>query len=302
MADEKLKAGTKYERLAAIVFKLLAEEDTVIHDLTLKGDGKAASHQIDITIEKQGSKKRTLLECKDYDKVIGIGIIRDFYGAVAQIKPEEAIVLTTKGFTKGAIAFAKDEGIKLAILRQVIDKDLENRIEKIVIRMHILTLGTPHITSWKSASNEDYEKFVKSGSSSAGKTIGLHTASTYFYDAKGQKLESYREYLEPFFNSIPLEGNKTIEAEHLLTTTKYIEIDGQLIGVKGFTYKVECYENIIESVVADAGIKVAVLLLKMLDGSLNKLFFDGDISEWTFEDSGVVIKKIEDRSAPRHWP
>ena len=87
ISNEKLKSGTKYERLAGVVYKILDEEDIVIHDLRLRGDGKTAEHQIDVTIEKCGTKKRILIECKDYDEVVGIGIIRDFYGAVAQIKP-----------------------------------------------------------------------------------------------------------------------------------------------------------------------------------------------------------------------
>ena len=292
VADEILKAGTKYERLAAIIFKVLEEDNTVIHDLRLKGDGKSASHQIDVTIEKQGSIKRILIECKDYDEVVGIGVIRDFYGAVAQIKPEEAIVVTTQGFTKGAVNFANDEKIKLAILRKVIDEDLENRIEEIVIRGHILTFGTPHILYWKSASDEDYDNFNKLSLSYAGKTVGTDTEATFFYDDKGKKIETFRAYLESFFNSLPREGNKTVEAEHLFPEIRYIEVGNQLIGVSGFAYRISFYENIIESIL-DVGKKIAVLLLKMLDGSLNKLFFDGDISEWTFDDSGEVVKKPE---------
>jgi hypothetical protein len=37
IADEKLKAGTKYERLAAVVYKAFWENNVVIHDLRLRG-------------------------------------------------------------------------------------------------------------------------------------------------------------------------------------------------------------------------------------------------------------------------
>lgn len=39
IAEEKLKKGTKYEKLAAVVFKVLNQNDVVVHDLTLRGDG-----------------------------------------------------------------------------------------------------------------------------------------------------------------------------------------------------------------------------------------------------------------------
>lgn len=44
IADEMLKLGTKYERLAAVVYKILDEDNVVIHDLRLRGQGKIAQH------------------------------------------------------------------------------------------------------------------------------------------------------------------------------------------------------------------------------------------------------------------
>jgi predicted helicase len=131
VAAEKLKSGTKYERLTAIVYKILEANNVVIHDLRLKGDGKTASHQIDVTVQKGSTKKKVLVECKNYDSKIGIGIVRDFFGAVNQIKPDEAYVVTTVGFTKGAVDFASDEGIKLHILRSILKSDLNGRLLKI---------------------------------------------------------------------------------------------------------------------------------------------------------------------------
>ncbi len=55
VTEEKLKNGTKYEKLAAIIFKILNEDnnDVVLHDLKLSGEGKNAQHQIDVVIEKK---------------------------------------------------------------------------------------------------------------------------------------------------------------------------------------------------------------------------------------------------------
>lgn len=49
------KKGTRYERLAALVFKKLDESGTVMHDLRLLGESGTNS-QIDIVIESDGSK------------------------------------------------------------------------------------------------------------------------------------------------------------------------------------------------------------------------------------------------------
>lgn len=45
VADEKLKRGTKYERLTAIVFKILDSSAVVIHDVRLRAPGKKSVHQ-----------------------------------------------------------------------------------------------------------------------------------------------------------------------------------------------------------------------------------------------------------------
>lgn len=65
VADEKLKNGTKYERLAAIIFKALDASSSVVHDVRLVGDGKKTRHQIDVHIERENdsSPSRVLVEC-----------------------------------------------------------------------------------------------------------------------------------------------------------------------------------------------------------------------------------------------
>ena len=115
------KAGTRYERLAAIVFRKLDTEGVVIHDLELRG-GSKVKHQIDVTIEKQGVKQRTLIECKDFDtsgKKVGLGIVRDFYGVFADLQPQKGWVVTCKGFTKPAIQYAQAKGIKLGYFERI---------------------------------------------------------------------------------------------------------------------------------------------------------------------------------------
>ncbi len=49
VADEKLKTGTKYERLAALVFKVLDANADVVHQLILRADDKTTVHEIDVS-------------------------------------------------------------------------------------------------------------------------------------------------------------------------------------------------------------------------------------------------------------
>lgn len=113
VADEKLKSGTKYERLAAIVFRLLTEQLTV-HDLRLKGD-TGVPHQIDAVIGPE--HKRVLIEAKDYERTVDLPIAVHFWGVVEDLKPDEAFIVTTRGFSGNATKYAKAKGIRLAVLR-----------------------------------------------------------------------------------------------------------------------------------------------------------------------------------------
>lgn len=61
------KAGTRYERLAALVFKALEDRNAVIHDMELVGEDPDVKHQIDVTVEIAGTTRRVVIECKDFD-------------------------------------------------------------------------------------------------------------------------------------------------------------------------------------------------------------------------------------------
>ena len=102
------KAGTRYEVLTAMVCKTLVENSVVIHDVKLRGDSNV-KHQIDVEVEIDGGKCRRLIECKDYDKTIGLGIIRDFESASRDIGADEAWIVTCVGFTSGAIKFCQSK-------------------------------------------------------------------------------------------------------------------------------------------------------------------------------------------------
>lgn len=289
IADEKLKMGTKYERLAAVVFKILGESDLVIHDLRLRGAGKGAQHQIDVTIEKAGTSKRVLLECKDYDAVVGIGVVRDFYGAVHQIKPDEAFVVTTVGFTSGAVAFAQDEGIRLAILRQAEEADTRDRIMKIHMKIALLCMDTPRIT-WLLADEGDVEKARVLVREHEGKLEHVDARRSHFLNADGAQVATYQEVLKPILNSFERRPGETTRGEYTFDHARYIEVRGQPLRIRGFRYEFESYEMISESMV-DTGGSVAVLLFRTMDGLTDTLLFDDDLSRWTFDDQGEVVEK-----------
>jgi predicted helicase len=143
------KAGTRYERLAAMVFNALEERNVVIHDLKLSGDDPDVKHQIDVTIEIEGVKKTCIIECKDFDLAenkVGLGIIRNFRSVLEDTKADEGIVITCTGFTEDARKYAKSKGIKLAVLRVVETRDLNGYITTILVGFVIQQPANPRAT------------------------------------------------------------------------------------------------------------------------------------------------------------
>ena len=98
------------------MFKILVENDCVVHDLKLFGVS-GVDHQIDVIVESEGKTKRTLIECKDYSSNIDLGIVKQFWGAVEDLRPDVAIILTCVGYSDRARKFAEAKGIIPAILR-----------------------------------------------------------------------------------------------------------------------------------------------------------------------------------------
>lgn len=133
------KAGTRYERLAAMVLKALDYRDVVVHDMRLTGDS-TVPHQIDVTVQRGGVDRRILVECKDFDlreAKVNLDIVRSFRSVIEDTGVDDAIIVTCVGFTEPAKTFAKAKGIKLAILRTFEEADREGRLQKIILRMHV---------------------------------------------------------------------------------------------------------------------------------------------------------------------
>lgn len=111
------KAGTAYERLTAVVLAIQGWE-RVTHDTTESAPGKFAEHHLDVTgRHPSGRVKRLIVECKHWGNIVGKGTLDKLVGVGAQLGADAAAVITTVGYTQGAINVAADENIGLWRLR-----------------------------------------------------------------------------------------------------------------------------------------------------------------------------------------
>ncbi|WP_329468967.1 restriction endonuclease [Exiguobacterium sp. 9-2] len=294
VTEEKLKNGTKYEKLAAIIFKILNEDnnDVVLHDLKLSGEGKNAQHQIDVVIEKkEGPKRRVLIECKDYSETIGIDIVRNFYGVIHQIKPDKSIIITTKGYTQPAKDFANDENIQLVILKEFENQDWENKVQEIIVQIDYIMITTPKIKFLLNTNNLKEIKNKENIGESSVKRVDA--TDEYFYNARKERKMSFSEVISPIINSAERVEDKETKEVHIFKEEKYIYLNDDFIEIKGFEYSFFSYKTNTQNII-NIGQKIALLLLKYINGDgFQKIFFDKDIEGWEFNEIGEVIKKTK---------
>jgi hypothetical protein len=140
----------EYEKFTQDIYQSLINEEgltiNVQHNVRLQG--KATKHQIDVFWEYKiaGVNNKVAIECKNYNREISIGKVRDFHGVLFDIGNINGIMVTKKGYQKGAKDFAELHGIKLIILREPIDDDWKGRIKIIETTIEAITT---EVINWK---------------------------------------------------------------------------------------------------------------------------------------------------------
>ncbi len=129
MAD---KPSTEYEKLVRDIYQTLHDAEypgTVKVEHDKKVDGcSGCRHQIDVywEVRVEGETSKVAIECKHYNKTVEVGTVRDFFGVVFDTGAK-GIMVTKRGFQKGARQFADRYGISLVEVRRPEERDWEGR-------------------------------------------------------------------------------------------------------------------------------------------------------------------------------
>ena len=118
-----MNPNTEYEKFTQEIYQELLNADApkatnVQHNVKLKGKS-GQEHQIDVYWEYEiaGVKHKVAIECKNYNKAVPIGKVRDFYGVLADLNNVTGILVTKVGYQEGAKRYATEHGIMLKELR-----------------------------------------------------------------------------------------------------------------------------------------------------------------------------------------
>ena len=118
-----MNPNTEYERFTQEIYQQLVNLDVkwktdVKHNVKLEGRS-GQKHQIDVYWEYEiaGNKHRVAIECKNYNKLVPIGKVRDFKGVLDDLNGVNGVMVTKIGYQEGAKKYAREYGISLKELR-----------------------------------------------------------------------------------------------------------------------------------------------------------------------------------------
>jgi Restriction endonuclease len=285
VADEKLKSGTPYERLAAITFRLLTKRTTV-HNLTLRGES-TVGHQIDVTVGEGEDRQRILIECKDYSGPVGLEKVRSFWAVVDDLRPDAAFMVTTDRFTEDAAKFAVAKGITAAVLRPPRGEDWNGIVKRIELTIDMLVpLGDPKM-QWK-ADPLTPDEIVAAAPRGVARTDAM-----YLVDDAGRRRPAQPEIEDAI--APPLDFDGEYETTFEFPEPTWLQVgNSSPVKVLAFTSR-QTWGHAEEKVVVGVGVEGlnAELVLRSLDGSIHRMFSNHDLQRWTFDAKGKVVPRNE---------
>lgn len=195
-----MNQNTEYEKFAQEIYQELLNSESinkidVLHNIKLTGKS-GQQHQIDVYWEYEihGVVHKVVIECKNYNREISIGRVRDFFGVLFDLTDVSGIMVTKVGYQKGAKKYADHYNINLRELRTPHEKDdcrvgeLETDIQ-ISIRRRTFLFDY----DWAKANDIDWSLYRSRMASISQQSdawddeyLPLETKGTAIFNEKGQ--------------------------------------------------------------------------------------------------------------------
>ena len=136
----------RYEEIIQALYQALLMNEgynniNVQRNVSLKGrSGATAQFDIFWEFSTAGVKHRVVIECKNYNRSVGVDDVREFAYKLHDVGNLKGIMVTRKGYQEGAIKTARDADIYLKKFQLPADMFWYGNTRGVSITLHTLTL------------------------------------------------------------------------------------------------------------------------------------------------------------------
>lgn len=135
--------GREFEDIVQGIYKMILNTEgyknlDVQKRVTLIGkSGARAEFDIFWKFEMAGLVHQVAIECKNYNRPVDVGSVREFYGKLSDFNGIRGIMVTRVGYQDSAMDFARNYGISLKRFQFVDEMNWDGYIKDIIIECHI---------------------------------------------------------------------------------------------------------------------------------------------------------------------
>lgn len=228
-----MNKNTEYEKFAQEIYQELMNSQgfstiDVQHNVKLTGKS-GQKHQIDVywEYEIKGERHKVVIECKNYNRKIVLGKVRDFYGLLSDLENVFGIIITKRGYQEGAKRYADYYGIKLLELRTPSEKVDDFRIGDFDFNIGIsLTQCVFSLDDdWAKANNIDWRlhrsstySFSERGHEWGDDYLSLETTKDEIFDEKGKVIATLKELSD----ELPQKAEHIYDFENAYVYSRYL--------------------------------------------------------------------------------
>ena len=287
------KAGTALERLATIAYTEVKANKSAV-DQRLKGPYSDSTYQIDGLAETDDGQE--MIEAKDYtirnDKV-GRDDIQKLSGALSDLDNiSKGVFVSATDYTKPAKQYAEStpqmpnaKPIDLYDIRPSTELDEKGRIKKICFQINIVAPDFKRGTYNTIFTKQGYDDLQNDNL--LGKPIPMRFEN--FYDINNNIVVTFQQLTCEVSKKLDLKSNDSHISGTWETPNLYIPINGKMYALEKIDYKIPISRDTEEFTIENNG--NPCLLIRSLDGNIDKLLTDKELKKYKFNDDGSVTKK-----------
>ena len=287
-----------YEELVKDIYQALGQANSVTIECwgrSCKVEGPPGSfHQIDVlTRHSVGLRQyRTAISCKNWNKKVGIPIVREFVSIVQDAGLNKGVIVSKMGFTNPAKTYAKSKNIGLVELRKPVDKDWDGYIREI----HITIMADP---PQKYCDVQFRLKAPKSGpGEQAFQGVPLKLSLQWndaFVEVPGHEAETLQKLVDEELSKHPDQEEYDIQFPEgsILSIPAYPDHPAHGYSIKGVNFKVKHSPPLVEKFVVSADDYIYMIMESLFDGRRFTITKDGEIIENTLWEDDPEARAME---------